>query len=204
MPRTPSLWREFFAILLRCPRPSAQIAAKLPPERRFAAAHGPVSSILIPVVLVGLMGDVPLSWVIVALCSPSHPWLVHALIACTGIYVVCWAIAVRSVIATIPHVIDEHVLWLNGGARHSCRIPRHAIRRIHSFQGSRLAWAATQGVPASEMLLVNGIDPPNVAVELEEQAVGVVRIEKNGKAVAPRRWILLYTDSPEGLMLAVS
>jgi hypothetical protein len=88
MPRTPSLWREFFAILLRRPRPSAQAAAKLPPDRRYAAAQGPVGSILVPVVLIGLLGDIPLSWVIVALCSPSHPWLIHTLIACTGLYAV--------------------------------------------------------------------------------------------------------------------
>lgn len=204
MPRTPSLWREFFAIVLRRPKPSALVAATLPPGRRCTAAHGPVSSILIPVVLVGLMGDVPLSWVIVALCSPSHPWLIHTLIACTGLYALGWAIAARSVIATIPHVVDEDTLWVRGGTRHSGRIPRHAVRQIHGFQGSRIAWGTAQGVPASDMLLVNGIDPPNVAIELEEQTMSAVQIELNGKTIAPRRWILLYADHPKALGLAAS
>ncbi|WP_114240341.1 hypothetical protein [Dyella sp. C9] len=159
-----------------------------------------MTSVLLPVVLVGLMGDVPLSLVIVALCHPTHPWLVHALIAAFGLYAVGWALAARSVVAAVPHVIDDHQLWIGGSIRHSGKLPRGAMVRAVPVQGSRHAWAATQGVAMRDTLRMSELDPPNLAIELDAGAMTGVELLRNGKPLPPRRWLLLYADHPSELV----
>lgn len=202
--RAPNLWNEFFAIVLRQPRPSAKVAATFPEVRRFSTSNGPVSSVVVPIMIIGLLGDIPLSWVLVSLCHPAHPWLIHGIVFIAGLYAVGWALAVRSTSCSIPHAIDEHALWLGGGIHYGGNIPRSSIRRILAFHESRQAWAGGHQVPLSDVLVVSRPDAPNVAIELEESAMTQVRLSRKGKDVAARRWILLYVDRPGEFATAAS
>jgi hypothetical protein len=202
--RAPNLWNEFLAILLRQPRPSAGVAATFPEHRRFSTANGPISSIVVPIMIVGLLGDVPLSWVLVSLCHPAHPWLVHAIVFVAGLYAVGWALAVRSASRSIPHAIDEHALWLGGGVHYGGKIPRSSIRRTLALHESRHAWTATHQVRMRDVLIVSRPDAPNVAIELEDSAMAQVRLTCHRKTIAPRRWILLYVDRPGEFATAAS
>lgn len=103
----------------------------------------------------------------------------------------------------MPHIIDANALWLGGGARFTGDIARPAIRRALAFQGSRFAWAAAHQRQTSDMLVVSHLDPPNVAIEIEGSTFAQIRLARRGRAIAPRRWILLYVDRPGELAAAL-
>lgn len=201
-PHIPSLWQELAAILMRKRRPSALAAAGYPAGKSFCAANGPVTSILVPIVLIGLIGDVPLSFVVVALCHASHPMLIHAAIAVTYLLSLGWVMAVRSTLRSIPHVVSNDALWIGGGVRISGVIPKDAIERSMPLRVSRFVWMNKQGISRNDVLLASGFDPPNVAVEIKADASGMVRIGNRQGHMPARRWILLYADSPAALMEA--
>ncbi|MET3652426.1 hypothetical protein [Dyella japonica] len=180
------------------------MAAGYPAGRRFSTSNGPVGSVLVPVMIIGLLGDFPLSWVLITLCRPAHPGLIHGAVFGAGLFAVGWALAVRSVSSAIPHVIDERTLWLGGGTRYEGSISRALIHSVHTFQESRYAWAAANQLHLSDVLIVSRPDSPNVAIELEDSAMNQVRLSRKGKVIAPRRWILLYADRPKDLAAALS
>lgn len=199
----PSLWREYVAIASRRPRPSAHIAASYPQGHRYSASQGPVTSVLVPVMIIGFLGDIPLSWVVITLSHPSHPWLIHSFVLAAGLWSVGWALAVRSVIQAVPHVIDHSALWLGAHARYAGCLARSSVVRVHVLQESRYAWAAAHQVSMRDVRIVSGLDSPNVPIELEPSAFDRVRLTRNGKAIPPRRWILLYADHPREMAAAL-
>jgi hypothetical protein len=204
MPQVPSLWREFAAILLQRPRPSSLIAATYPPGERYAIGNGSVSSILVPIVLIGLLGDIPLSFVIVAISRPDHPALVHTIVLVLGLLTVGWAVAARSAARSMPHVLTDDALWTGGGIRDVAVIPKAAIRRVVSIQGSRHQWLREQGLDRKAVFLASGFDPPNVAIELDDSACASARMGRRGRPIGIRRWVLLYADRPAALAMAVA
>lgn len=201
-PHIPSPWQELGAILMRKRRPSVQAAADYPAGRSFSITNGPATSILVPIVLIGLIGDIPLSFVVVALAHASHPMVIHGIIAMTYLLTLGWALAVRSMVRSMPHVVSGDALWIGGCVRVSGVIPKSAIARSIQLQASRLAWMSEQGIGRNDVLLASGFDPPNVAVEIKPDAFGMVRISNRQGHLPARRWILLYADSPVGLMEA--
>ncbi len=204
MPQVPSLWREFAAILLQRPRPSSRIAATYPPGECYTTDNGSVSSILVPIVLIGLLGDIPLSFAIVAISRPDHPALIHTIVLALGLLTVGWAVAARSAARSMPHVLTHDALWTGGGIRDAAIIPRAAIRRIVSIQGSRHQWVREQGLSRKEVLLASGFDPPNLAIELDDSACASVLMGRSGRPRGIRRWILLYADRPAALAMAAA
>lgn len=204
MPGIPSLWREFAAIVFRQLRPSALISASYPDGVRYSVANGPVTSILVPMVFVGLLGDIPLSLVITALCHPTHPALVHTCIATIGLLGLGWAIAARSTVRYMPTVASHDALWLGGGVRLAGIIPKAAIERVLAIRGSRREWMSEYGVGLEDITLASGFDPPNLAFEIKKSASATVRIGSRGKCKTSRRWILLYVDRPSALLTAAT
>lgn len=195
IPNVPSPWLELAAIVMRKQRPSVLAAASYPAEARFPVWNGPVSSILVPLVLVGLFCDAPLSLVLVALCHPSNPALIHVAVLAIGLMTLGWAIAIRSVLRSLPHVVSSEALWI-GGIRHSGVVPKAAIERIQAIQGSRHEWMTELGLRRDQVILASGFDPPNLAVEVSATEIGSVRIGGDHQLSPARRWILLYADSP--------
>ncbi|AHX16445.1 hypothetical protein CH75_19940 [Dyella jiangningensis] len=204
IPDLPNLWLECAAILARRRRPSARIAETYPAGDRFSVAHGPVSAILVPLLLVGLCGDVPLSLVVVALVHPSHPLLIHAVVAATGLMGLGWVMAVKSALCALPHVVSGDALWIGGGVRLSGVVPKAAIKRLLVIPGTRHEWMAEQGVARDQFVLASGYDSPNLAVELWPEAVTSVEMKSSRRPICPRRWVLLYADKPDALSAAVS
>lgn len=201
-PSIPRLSQELLAILARKRRPSAQAAAQYPAGRSFSVANGPLTSILVPIVLIGLIGDIPMSFVVVALSHSNHPMAIHAVIAVTYLWTLGWAVAVRSMLRSMPHVVSGEALWLGGCVGIAGVIPRPAIAGLMHLQASRLAWMSEQGISRHDVLLASGLDAPNVAVEINADACGMVSVFNRKGAVPARRWILLYADNPAGLMEA--
>ncbi len=199
MPRTTSLCREFAAIALGRQRPSAVAAAGYPVGERYSVANGPVSSILVPMLIVGLLGDIPLSLVVVAMCHPSHPMLIHAGTGAFGLVGLGWAVAARSRQRSMPHIVCNDALRIGGGIRLSGVIPKVAIERVLAIRGSRKDWMSAHGVARHEVLLASGLDPPNLALELKKTAWDPVGIASCQKLRPFRRWVLIYADKPAAL-----
>lgn len=198
----PSLWREFVAIATRKQRPSAVIAASYPEGEQYPAANGAVSSILVPLILIGFLGDIPLSLVIVALCHPNHPLAIHAGIAAVSLWGLGWGIAVRSALRSIPHVVSKDALWIGGGVHLTGMIPKAAIEKALPIRGSRREWMSERGLSRAQVLLACGFDPPNLAVEIKEAALRTVKIGTRRRPAPPNRWVLLYADNPVALAQA--
>lgn len=204
LPKLPSLWRESLAILLRRPRPSAAIAASYPDGLRFALVNGAISSILIPLVLVDFVGDIPMSFVVVHMAQPTYPLLVHLTLFVLAIGTVLWGFAVRSAQRAIPHVVCPEALWLGGGVRHRGVIPRAAIERVEPIRLIWRDWLHEHGIPMKQVTLASGFyDPPNLAVQIRDDARDTVRIGNRYRQKPPRRWVLLYADQPEAVAQAV-
>lgn len=203
-PGIPNLWREFAALVMRRPRPSALAAAGYPVGKPFSVASGPVSSILVPVVVIGMVGDVPLSMVVVTLAHASHPMVIHFAIAATYLLSLAWVMAVRSTLRSMPHVVSSDALWIGGCIRMAGVIPKAAIESAHHLSVSRFEWMKEQGIDRSGVLLASGFDPPNVALEIKPAALEAVRLRNRKKQVPARRWILLYADSPAALVHAAN
>lgn len=152
--------------------------------------------------VVSALGDIPLLWMVVSVVRPAHPWLVHGLVLAVSLGAVGWALAVRSVICAMPHVIDDGALWLGGSARYAGTIDRAAVRQVQVLQQSRYAWAANHGIRMNDVSVLSRLDQPNVAIELID--AGRVCLSRQGKTIAPRRWVLLYADRPQELIAALS
>lgn len=201
VPRTPSLWRELAAIILRKHRPSTTVAAGYPAGQRFPVVNGPVSGILIELVIVGLVCDAPLSLVVVALSQPDNQVLIHAAIAAFGLMTLGWAIAGRSVLRALPHVVSRDALCI-GGMRHTGVVPKAAIESALAISASRHTWMADLGLRRDQVILASGFDPPNLAIEIRADATGMVKMAGGHELTTSRRWVLLYADSPAMLIEA--
>ena len=199
MPKLPSLWLEFVAIVLHRPRPSSGIATCYPVGQRCFLTNGPMSSILVPVVVIGLLGDIPLSLVIVAICHPTHPTLIHVSVAALSFIGLGWAIAVRSTLRSVQHVLSHDALWVSSATRILCVIPMTAIENVLAIRGSRKQWMNEHKVAGNEVIRANGFDPPNLAIEIKKTAWEMVEIGGRRKYQSSCRWVLLYADKPAAL-----
>lgn len=199
MPKIPSLWLEFVAIVLHRARPSTDIVACCPVGQQCFLTNGPMSSILVPVLIIGLLGDIPLSLVIVAICHPTHPTLIHAGVAALSFIGLGWAIAVRSTLRSVPHVLSHDALWVSSATRISCVIPKTAIEKVLAIRGSRKEWMSEHEVTRNEVMRANGFDPPNLAIQIKKSCVAMVEIGGHRKCKPSCRWVLLYADKPAAL-----
>lgn len=201
----PNLWREGLAIVLRRPRPSAAIAARYPDGAHFALVNGAVSSILMALVVVDLIGDVPMSYVIVVMVHPAYPLVVHLALLLLTLSTLVWVLAIRSAQRAMPHVVCERALWLGGGVRHGGMIPRAAIEQVQPIRQLWREWLHEQGIPMSEITLASGFhDPPNLALQLREDARAAARVGNRRRQKPPRRWLLIYADHPQALAQALA
>lgn len=202
-PSLPGLLAEIVAIVLRRPRPSALIAAGYRGGERFPVVGGPVSGVLVPLVIIGLLADLPLSFILVGVFHPSHPALVHICIAALACWSLGWAIAVRSVVRSSPHVVDQDTLWIGGGIRLAGVIPKVAIERVVAFDSARREWMEQHRLKPEDVVRASGIDPPNLAILIKESMTGLVTITGSDRYQASRRWFLLYADNPAALSAAL-
>lgn len=202
MTSSPGTWRERMAVGLRRRRPSATIAAGLPDGIRFGAERGPNASILVPVAVIGLMGDLPVSMVLVSAFHPAHPLWVHGAMLVLALAAVGWAVAARGARMTLPHVLTADVLMIRDGFELAAEVPLPAVVAVQVISDSRRAWLQRHGVARRDVLRASLLDPPNLVIEVDVTAAGLI-VMRRRRAVAPRRWIMLYADTPVPLAHAL-
>lgn len=186
--------------LVRRARPSDAIERNVPSGKRYSLANGPLSSLLMPLALVGLLSDLPLSLTIVTIFKPTHATAIHLVLFATALWGVAWIAGDRSAIKRIHHVIDDQRLHFRVGFRWDVIVPVDAVRGQKRLQGSVREWLSTQSLNRDEVLMVTPIDSPNVLIELDPAQLGDTSIVKFGAAAICRRFVAAYVDDPAGFL----
>jgi len=203
------LWSECLAVWLRRPRPSVAYARRLGEGRRFALHGGSWMSVLVPMVVFSQFVDVLIAQGVihVAAAAHAHRALLHGLLLFASVWMVAWAVALRSATRHIEHVLDAQALTLAIGFKQLCRLPVAAIadvRRIdHRGSVSGKDWFDRHGVRAKDVTVLSPLDPPTLLIALKDDAAGAWWT-RNGAPRRLGRWVAVYVDKADAMASAVA
>ncbi len=202
------MWSESWCRWLRRPLPSVAYARRLGDGQRFALHRGSWMSVLVPMVVFTQFVDVLIAQGVihVAAAAQAHRALLHGLLLFASLWMVVWAVALRSATRHVDHVLDAHALTLAIGFKQLCRLPLAAIadvRRIeHRASGSGKDWLDHHGVQARDVTVLSPLDPPTLLISLKDGAAGAWW-SRNGAPRRLKRWVAVYVDKPEAMRAAV-
>ena len=203
------MWSESFCQWTRRPLPSARWARRLGDGERFALHRGAWMSVLVPIVVVSQFVDVLIAQGVihVAAAAQTHRVLLHGLLLFASLWMVVWAVALRSATRHIDHVLGTRALTLAIGFKQRCRLPLSAIadvRRIeHKGSVSGKDWHAAFGLKARDVTLLSPLDPPTLLIALKDDAAGAWWT-CNGMTRPLKRWVAVYVDKPDAMRAAVA
>ena len=171
------MWSETWCAWTRRPLPSVRYARRLGDGQRFALQRGSWMSVLVPMVVFSQLVDVLIAQGVVHVAvAPAHRAAWHGLLAFVSLWMVVWAVSLRSATRHVDHVLDTHALTLAIGFKQLCRIPLAAIadmRRIERAAGaSGKDWVARCGLQPGEVTVLSPLDPPTLLIALKHDAVG--------------------------------
>jgi len=203
------MWSESGCCWLRRPLPSAAYARRLGEGERFALHRGSWMSVLVPMVVFSQFVDVLIAQGVihVAAAAQAHRALLHGLLLFVSLWMVVWAVALRSATRHIDHVLDAHALTLAIGFKQLCRLPLAAIedvRRIdHKGSLSGKDWFDRHGVKPRDVTVLSALDPPTLLIALKDDAAGAWWT-RNGAPMRLKRWVAVYADKPDAMRAAVA
>ena len=203
------MWSESFCQWTRRPLPSVRYAREFGEGERFALHRGAWMSVLVPIVVVSQFVDVLIvqGVIHVAAAAQAHRALLHGLLLFASLWMVVWAVALRSATRHIDHVLGPHALTLAIGFKQRCRLPLTAIadvRRIeHKADTSGKDWHAAFGLQARDVTLLSPLDPPTLLIALKDDAVGACWT-CNGAPKPLKRWVAVYVDKPDAMRATVA
>ena len=193
------LLRSFFR-LLRIKSPSQKLRRLLPTGRIYTLSKGDFSTILIPLAVIGMFADVPLSHVIVNIWVSSHALWVHVGLLFLTVWGFIWIVGDRFAVRELAHVVSGETLSLHVGFRWSGELSIHAVTRCIPLDCSLKEWRKSNALDRNAIWIVTPIDSPNVLVETAHDAALDVRITRMGVDVPPRKFIALYVDNPKAFI----
>lgn len=202
------MWSETGCRWLRHPLPSVRYARRLGHGQRFALHRGAWMSVLVPMVVFSQFVDALVAQGIIHVAAaPAHRALLHGLLLFVSLWMVVWAVALRSATRHVEHVLDAHALTLAIGFKQLCHLPLAAIaevRRIeHKGRGSGKDWLVRHGLRAHDVTVLSPLDPPTLLIALKHDAAGAWWT-RNGAPGRLRRWIAVYVDTPDAMRAAVA
>lgn len=202
------MWAETFCKWTRRPLPSAHYARRLGEGQRFALRRGSWMSVLVPMVVVTQFVDVLIAQgVIHVAAAPAHRALLHGLLLFVSLWMVVWAVALRSATRHVDHVLGPHALTLAIGLRDICRMPLAEIASVrvvdHRAARGHQDWFDVHALKPRDVTLMTALDKPTLLIELQPGATGAWRT-RNGVARPVRRWIAAYVDEPAAMAAAVA
>jgi hypothetical protein len=159
--------------------------------------------VLVPIGVIGLMGDVPFSMVLVSAFHPAHPLWLHAVILVLALAALGWAVAARSTRVAIAHVMTDATVVIRDGLDLHIEVPRSAVVSAQVISGSPRAWMTQHGIATRDVLRASLLDAPNLVLEVDAPARELV-VMRHGRGIAPRRWVMLYADEPAALRTALA
>jgi len=190
------IYKEFVYRLLNLRPPSAAAMERAPDGKRFSIDGGDLSTLLVPLAIIGMISDVPLSQVIISAWRPEHTLFVHLIVFAVSLWGFIWIIGDRGAVRGSNHVLNREELFLAVGFRWMSNVPLHAIKHCSALHGKPKEWLASSSIDRNEVWSVTPIDSPNVLVELDINALDGMGIKRMGNCVPLRRYLALYFDAP--------
>ena len=203
------MWSEAFCHWTRRPLPSALYARKLGDGQRFALNRGAWMSVLVPMVVFSQFVDVLLCQAALqfAIADVAARWALHILLLFVSVWTVVWAVALRSAVRHVDHVLDAHALTLAIGFKQLCRIPLAAIAGAqvidHKVRRTGDDWHDVHQLKPREVTLLTALDKPTLLIELRADANGAWWT-RNGARKPLRRHVAVYVDQPTAMATAIS
>ncbi len=201
------MWSETWCAWTRRPLPSVRYARRLGEGQRFALQRGSWMSVLVPMVVFSQFVDVLIAQgVIHVSVAPAHRAAWHGLLAFASLWMVVWAVSLRSATRRVEHVLGPHALTLAIAFRQLCRLPLADIaevRRIeHKTSGSGKDWIERCGLRPRDVTVLSPLDPPTLLIALKDGATSAWWT-RNGAPRPLRRWIAVYVDQPDAMRAAI-
>ena len=202
------MWSEAFCQWLRRPLPSERHARELGDGQRFALNRGSWMSVLVPMVVFSQFVDVLVAQgVIHVAVDPAYRSALHVLLLFASLWTVVWAVALRSAMRHVDHVLDAHALTLAIGFKQLCRIPLAAISDVqvidHKTRRTGDDWHDVHQLKPREVTLLTALDKPTLLIELRADANGAWWT-RNGARKPLRRHVAVYADQPTAMATAIS
>jgi hypothetical protein len=202
------MWTEAWATWLRRPRPSTACAANLGEGRRFALGRGSWMSVLVPMVVFSQFVDVLVAQGVVQVAAVGNERVaLHAVLLFGSLWMVAWAVALRSATQRIDHVLGPHALTLAIGFRDVCRVPLAGIAGVraidHRAARGHQDWYDVHGLKPRDVTVLTALDKPTLLIELAAGPTGAW-CTRHGVARPVRRWIAVYVDDPSAMAAAVA
>ena len=209
------LWKEFFPPWFRglaktewkiyrevCSRtfglesPSAAESRKVVNGMGFTLSSGNISTLLVPLAVIGLLADLPLSQLAIQIWHPPHVVLIHVLTLLMAAWGFVWILGDRLAVRALDHSLDDRQLVLRVGFRWACDVPVTAIKRCAALRGSPVEWQTAMQIDRHSVWRVTPIDPPNVLLEIDPGEKSDVKVMRMGASVELRKFLAVYVDSP--------
>lgn len=197
------IYEEVLCFVARRKLPSSRIASQMPAGSRFSMANGPVSTLLLPLAIIGIMSDLPLSFIVVALFKPAHEVLVHATLLGAAFWGLAWVAGDRSAVRHLDHVVNDGAIHLRVGFRWSVDIPKGSVLRCVAIKGKPREWLHDLKIDRADVLVVTPVDAPNVLIQLDAQGFDRVHVTRMGATSQARQFVAFYVDDPSGLLECV-
>ena len=202
------MWAEAFCQWTRRPLPSARYARRLGDGQRFALHRGSWMSVLVPMVVFSQFVDVLIAQgVIHVAVDPAHRVALHGLLLFASLWTIVWAVALRSAMRHVDHVLDPRALTLAIGFKQLCRIPLAAIAGVqvidHKARRTGDDWYDLHQLKPRAVTLITALDKPSLLIELHAGANGAWWTH-NGARKPLRRFVAVYVDQPEAMQAAVA
>jgi hypothetical protein len=196
------MWREAGCRLLGRPLPSERHARSLGEGRRFPLHRGSNAGVLLPMIVLSTLVDIPLCHgVIHVTVRPEHRLPLHLLTLAANVWMLAWALAFRSAVRHVDHVLGDDRLTLATGLAQVARIPLSAIRALHLVDTRAADWMAPQALARGDVTVLAPLDKPTLLIALHPDAGA--RLETNGVERPLRPWIAVYVDKPRELVAAL-
>lgn len=201
------MWSEAWCLWTRRPLPSAAFARALGEGRRFPLRRDAWMSVLVPMVVVSQFVDVLVAqgFVHVAAAGPRRT-LLHAALLFVSLWMVVWAVALRSATRRVDHVLGPHALTLAIGFRHLCRLPLAAIAEArpidHQAARNGRDWLDVHGLKLRDVTRLQALDAPTLLITLKPDAIGAW-VACNGVRQPLKRWIAVHADQPGAMAAAI-
>jgi hypothetical protein len=202
------MWSEAWCVWTRRPLPSVAFARELGDGRRFPLRREAWMSVLVPMVVFSQFVDLLVAQgaVHVAAAGPRR-MLLHALLLFVSLWMVVWAVSLRSATRRVDHVLGPHALTLAIGFKHLCRLPLAAIAEVraidHKAARNGRDWLDVHGLTRRDVTCLQALDAPTLLIALKPDAIGAWTT-RNGVRQPLKRWIAVHADQPDAMAAAVA
>ena len=203
------MWSEAWCKWSGRALPSQRHAAALGAGQRFPLRRGSWMGVLVPMVVFSQFVDVLIAQGCLHIVTPpgAPRLLAHAALLFVSLWMVVWAVALRSAMRNVDHVLGPHAFTLAIGFKQLCRVPLSAIEDVraidHRAARQGRDWFDVHQLKPRDVSVVSALDPPTLLIALRPGANGAWWT-RNGLRRPLRRWIAVYVDQPEAMRSAIA